>query len=856
MTLSTGTRLGPYEILSPLGAGGMGEVYRARDERLKRDVAIKVLPASYSQDADRLRRFELEAQAAGALNHPNITAVYDLGAHDGAPYIVTELLEGETLRARLAGGALAVRKAIEYAVQIAKGLAAAHEKGISHRDLKPENLFLTRDGRVKILDFGLAKLTQTEGPGGQQTNLPTATAGTEAGVVMGTLGYMSPEQVKGHPADQRSDLFSFGAILYEMLSGSRAFHRDSAAETISAILREDPPDLSATNRNVPPGLDRIVSHCLEKSPGSRFQSAGDIAFDLESLATAPAAVSGVLRPARRRLGWRAAVGLALVVASAVAFFLGTRASRDERLDFHAFTFRRGTVRSARFAPNGHTIVYGAAWQGAPIRLFSASAEHLESAPIALPDADIFAINSAGDLLISLGRHYLTTHHSVGTLALAPLSGGAPHEILENVQDADFGPDGKSFAVIREVEGKNRLEYPLGTVLCETVGWMSHVRVSPRGDQVAFFDHSDRWDNRGTIVVVDRQGRKKTLTQIYKSEEGLTWTPSGDEIWYSAGQGLGGDSVLAVTPAGKTRVVYRGLGDMAIFDCSRDGKVLLSRSVNQREMAFGRAGEARERDLSWFDWSYPVDMLASADTVLFYESGLGTAPAYGVFIRRTDGSPAVRIGDGNPLSLSPDGRFAIAKTLSSPTQIVLLPTGAGEPKTLLFGTVEGAQASWFPDGRRILLEGHEADHGARLYVAGADGGSIRPISGEGVRINGSNPVSPDGTFVTATGRDGKSYVYPVNGGEPRPIPGLSEDDEISRWSSDGMSLYVFRHGELPAKVVRLNLLTGKREPWRDVLPSDPSGVLTITPILLTPDGKSYAYSYPRILSQLFLGTGLK
>jgi hypothetical protein len=856
MTLSTGTRLGPYEILSPLGAGGMGEVYRARDERLKRDVAIKVLPASYSQDADRLRRFELEAQAAGALNHPNITAVYDLGAHDGAPYIVTELLEGETLRARLAGGALAVRKAIEYAVQIAKGLAAAHEKGIIHRDLKPENLFLTRDGRVKILDFGLAKLTQTEGPGGQQTNLPTATAGTEAGVVMGTLGYMSPEQVKGHPADQRSDLFSFGAILYEMLSGSRAFHRDSAAETISAILREDPPDLSATNRNVPPGLDRIVSHCLEKSPGSRFQSAGDIAFDLESLATAPAAVSGVLRPARRRLGWRAAVGLALVVASAVAFFLGTRASRDERLDFHAFTFRRGTVRSARFAPNGHTIVYGAAWQGAPIRLFSASAEHLESAPIALPDADIFAINSAGDLLISLGRHYLTTHHSVGTLALAPLSGGAPHEILENVQDADFGPDGKSFAVIREVEGKNRLEYPLGTVLCETVGWMSHVRVSPRGDQVAFFDHSDRWDNRGTIVVVDRQGRKKTLTQIYKSEEGLTWTPSGDEIWYSAGQGLGGDSVLAVTPAGKTRVVYRGLGDMAIFDCSRDGKVLLSRSVNQREMAFGRAGEARERDLSWFDWSYPVDMLASADTVLFYESGLGTAPAYGVFIRRTDGSPAVRIGDGNPLSLSPDGRFAIAKTLSSPTQIVLLPTGAGEPKTLLFGTVEGAQASWFPDGRRILLEGHEADHGARLYVAGADGGSIRPISGEGVRINGSNPVSPDGTFVTATGRDGKSYVYPVNGGEPRPIPGLSEDDEISRWSSDGMSLYVFRHGELPAKVVRLNLLTGKREPWRDVLPSDPSGVLTITPILLTPDGKSYAYSYPRILSQLFLGTGLK
>ncbi len=857
MTLSAGTRLGPYEILSPLGAGGMGEVYRARDERLKRDVAVKVLPASYSQDADRLRRFEQEAQAAGALNHPNITAVYDLGTHDGAPYIVTELLEGETLRARLAGGGLAIRRVIDYAVQIARGLAAAHEKGIIHRDLKPENVFLTKDGRIKILDFGLAKLTQTEGLGGPQTNLPTATAGTEAGVVMGTLGYMSPEQVKGHPADQRSDLFSFGAILYEMLSGNRAFHRDSAAETISAILREEPPDLSATNQNIPPGLDRIVSHCLEKSPGSRFQSAGDIAFDLESLATAPAAVSGgVIRPARRRLGWRAAAGLALVVASAAAFFWGTRASRNERLGFHAFTFRRGTIRSARFAPDGHTIVYGAAWQGAPIRLFSASTEHLESAAIALPDGDIFAINSGGELLISLGRHYLTTHHSVGTLALAPLSGGAPHEILENVQAADFGPDGRSFAAIREVEGKNRLEYPLGTVLCETVGWMSHLRVSPRGDQVAFFDHPDRWDNRGAVAVVDRQGHRKTLTQIYNSEEGLSWSPSGDEIWYSAGFGLGGDSVLAVTPAGKTRVVYRGLGDMAIFDCARDGKVLLSRALNQREMMFGRSEEARERDLSWFDWSYPIDMLASGGAILFSETGLGAGSTYGVFIRRTDGSPAVRIGDGNPLSLSPDGRFAIAKTLTSPPQIVLLPTGAGEPTMLPFGAVEGDQAAWFPDGRRILLEGHEAGHGARLYVAGADGGSVRPISGEGVRINGSKPVSPDGMSVTATGRDGRSYIYPVDGGEPRLIPGLSEDDEISRWTSDGMSLYVFRHGELPAKVVRLNLATGKREPWKEVLPSDPSGVVTITPILLTPDGKSYAYSYPRILSQLFLGTGLK
>src|SRR5215831_1412838 len=260
MPLQPGSRLGPYEIVAPIGAGGMGEVYRAKDPRLGRDVAIKVLPLSFSADADRLRRFEQEARAAGILNHPNITAVYDIGSHDGAPYVVQELLEGETLRSVLAGGRLSQRKTIDYGLQIAHGLAAAHGKGIVHRDLKPENLFVTSDGRVKILDFGLAKLSHPE-EGSQVTNIPTATAGTEPGVVMGTLGYMSPEQIKGKPADARSDIFALGAILYEMLSGRRAFHGDSAGETMAAILKEEPSDLSITNQAISPGLERIVRHC-------------------------------------------------------------------------------------------------------------------------------------------------------------------------------------------------------------------------------------------------------------------------------------------------------------------------------------------------------------------------------------------------------------------------------------------------------------------------------------------------------------------------------------------------------------------------------------------------------------------
>src|ERR1041385_2438681 len=282
MAFEAGTKLGRYEIRSKIGEGGMGEVYRAYDEAMHRDVAIKVLPADLTTDKERLARFEQEAQTAGALNHPNILVVHHIETHEGAPYIVSELLEGATLRERTGGAALPQRKAIDYALQTAQGLAAAHEKGIVHRDLKPDNIFITKDGRVKILDFGIAKLTQPEGIQ-SQTEIPTRRVDTNPGTVMGTVGYMSPEQVRGKGVDHRSDIFSFGAILYEMLSGHRAFHGESAADTMSAILKEDPPDLSDTNQNISPALERLVNHCLEKNPEARFHSARDLAFALEAL---------------------------------------------------------------------------------------------------------------------------------------------------------------------------------------------------------------------------------------------------------------------------------------------------------------------------------------------------------------------------------------------------------------------------------------------------------------------------------------------------------------------------------------------------------------------------------------------
>src|SRR5712692_1012101 len=408
MTLATGTKLGPYEILLPIGAGGMGEVYRAKDSRLGRDVAIKVLPASFSADPDRLRRFEQEARAAGVLNHPNITAVYDIGSAEDAPYIVTELLEGETLRNRLLSGPLSVRKAIDYGVQIAKGLAAAHEKGIVHRDLKPENLFLTRDGRVKILDFGLAKLKPETGEDGK-TDLRTVSGGTEPGVVLGTMGYMSPEQVRGRAADKRSDLFAFGTILYEMLAGQRAFRGDTAADTITAILSKEPPDLSQTNKEIHPGLDRIVRHCLEKNPEERFESARDVAFDLEALSgiSAPtAAVAGSAPAAKRR--WLAPAALAAAVALAAGlaagYRYGKRAGFRPPPNYQQLTFRRGELYSARFAPDGQTVIYAAAWDGKPVEVFAARTDRPESRVFGLVGADIAAISRTGEMLMFVDRH--------------------------------------------------------------------------------------------------------------------------------------------------------------------------------------------------------------------------------------------------------------------------------------------------------------------------------------------------------------------------------------------------------------------------------------------------------------------
>src|SRR5271170_4109985 len=548
MPLPTGTRLGPYEVLAPIGAGGMGEVYRARDSRLGREVALKILPSAFASDPDRVRRFEQEGRAAAALNHPNIVVIYDSGSEGGVFYVATELLEGETLRERLAGAALPVRKAIDYAIQIARGLAAAHAKGITHRDLKPENLFLTKDGLVKILDFGLAKHAAVIPAGSHPTELATQPIETDPGKVLGTVGYMSPEQVRGQTADARSDLFSLGVVLYEMVSGKRAFTGESGVEVMNAILKQEPPDLDAA---LPPVLDRMIRRCLEKKPEERFESARDLAFALESISgTSSSGTQRILKP-QRRYAWMIAVAVAAVLVAVAVFATSRWLPRPPSPSFQRITYRRGIVDNGRFANGGRTIVYSAAWDGNPFHVFSTQIESPESRDLGMVNARLLGVSPSDEMALAL-TPAMALFAVPGTLARAPFSGGTPREVANDIAAADWTSDGKRLAVVRTKPGFQQLEFPIGNILYQTTGAIGDPRISPKGDLIAFLDQPlGSSGTLGTVATVDLKGNKKTLTQFWLgSLTGLAWSSSSDEILFTASAYGVASSLYAVNPSGR------------------------------------------------------------------------------------------------------------------------------------------------------------------------------------------------------------------------------------------------------------------------------------------------------------------
>jgi eukaryotic-like serine/threonine-protein kinase len=866
MNLAAGTKLGPYEIVSLIGSGGMGEVYRARDARLRRDVAIKVLPATLSRDADRMRRFEQEALATAALNHPNILAVFDIGTSDGAPYVVSELLEGETLRERLRSGSLPVRKALDYAMQMAHGLAAAHEKGIIHRDLKPENLFITKDGRVKILDFGLAKLTQTDPITG--AGEATVTHRTEAGVVLGTAGYMSPEQVRGIGLDARSDIFSFGAILYEMLSAKRAFHGDTAADTMSAILKEEPPELNETNRNVSPALERIVQHCLEKNPEGRFHSASDIAFDLEHLsglstpsASASAKLTALNAGAAPKKRLATAIAAALIAAGAIfalGWWKGKASATPAPVEYQQITFRTGMVTNARFTPDG-SIVYSAAWDGEGPQLYQSRTDDPGSRELGIRDAELLAISKNGEMAIRLHTLSFGGYARSGTMAKVSLSGGTPREVLENVQDADYAADGNNMAVVRHLPENThwRLEYPIGKVLLDGINWISHPKISPDGKWIAFADHQNPGgDDEGALAVIaaDGSGKEKVLSAGWSSMEGIVWSPSGDEIWFTSTNKGSAENPRAVTLSGSLRTLANVPGGMWMQDI-RNGAVL---SVAQHERLGIRGiapGGKEERELGWFGWSEFRDISRDGKKVLFEEEGDGGGPNYTVYLRDTDGSPPARIGEGNAIALSPDQKWAVTKAAKG-GPLMLVPTGAGEARQLTHDNVSYVPAGRFlPDGKNLLAIGIEPGHGGRDYLIDMTTGDSKPITPEGTI---GDLISPDGRSVVVRSSDRIAGIWRLEGeGGFKALPGIDGSYAVADWAPDGESVYVQKRNERnKATLAKLNLKSGKIEPWKTFGDQVGAGANFVSSPHFSADGSAYAYLYVRVLSEAFVVTGMR
>jgi Tol biopolymer transport system component len=858
VTLAAGSRLGPYEILGQIGAGGMGEVYRAKDPRLSREVAIKVLPAALSADPDRIRRFEQEARSASALNHPNIVTIHDIGSQDGTLFIAMELVEGTSLRELLLEGEpLPMRKTLDLATQIAEGLGRAHTAGIVHRDLKPENVIVSKDGFVKILDFGLAKLVAPSGEEGSE--LQTAAAPeTHPGTVVGTVGYMSPEQARGRPLDYRSDQFSFGSVVYEMATGRRAFRRGSNAETLTAIIREEPDPVAQANPRAPAPLRWILERCLAKDADDRYTSTRDLARDLRSIRdhlseTSASAESGsaeVAAPIRRtRVSlWLPLAAAAALAALGVGYFIGLRRSSPAPT-FQALTFRRGTVLNARFAPDGQTVVYSAAWDGKPVEVFSARIGSPEGRPLGIPRASLLAVSSTGELAVSLGWRYISNWETRGTLARVPISGGAPREVLEDVGDADWSPDGKDLAVVRQIGGARVLEYPIGRRLYQTEAWLSHPRVSPDGKTVALIEHPDRGDNIGRIVLVEVSGKSRAITPVALLGD-VAWSADGSELWSNQGPNL-----FRISPDGRRHPVLEMQVDGVVTDVSRDGKVLIASRPYRREMAGLAPGEERERNLSWLNWSYPCDVSRDGRRVLFEEQSLGAESV--IYFRRTDGSEPVRLGTGRALALSPDGQIAAVVSPKQPDQISLMPTGPGEMRRLPRAPITyRGNGTFFPDGQKLLVHGNEPGRGTRLYLQELSGAAPRPISPEGVTLGRSRAISPDGMRIAALGPDRRIAIYSVDPREPVPVPGISMDELPIGWTQDGRSLYVTTSFGVPARVDLVDVETGRRTPWKTIDAPDPAGIHRMYPFFISEDGKAYVYSYRREVGDLYLVEGLR
>jgi eukaryotic-like serine/threonine-protein kinase len=774
MTLSTGTRLGPYEILSPIGAGGMGEVYRARDTRLGRDVALKVLPSSFSDDEQRLHRFEQEACAAGALNHPNILAIHDVGKHDGSSYVVSELLEGETLRARMGGAALPQRKATEYSLQIARGLAAAHEKGIVHRDLKPENIFITRDGRVKILDFGLAKLTEPV-DGQSKTDIPTRRIDTDPGMVMGTVGYMSPEQVHGRPVDHRADIFSFGAILYEMLTGKRAFHGESPAETMSAILREDPPDLSQSNKSIALALERVVRHCLEKNPEERFHSASDLAFAIEALSgSTPTSIQTEAMPAlgarwmkrRELIAWIVASAAVLAtLALGIAYFESTRVDVRAVRSFilppekSAFNFGSRSGASISVSPDGRRLAFVATTAGGGNLLWVRSLDALSAQALAGTEGAIYPFWSPDSRSLGFfAQGKLKKIDAAGGPALPLCDAPAGRGGTWNRDGVIvFSPD--ISGPLHRVSASGGASGPV-TNLDETRGDLSHrwPTFLPDGTHFLYLGGATGIREAPAIYVASLESKESKLVLRDSSN-----------VEYALGYlvYLRGDTLMA-QPFDAGRLETKGEG----FPIAEQVQ---------------HVGVAGPQILTVGAFS------VSENGILAYQMGKATGASELAWFDRSGKQLGV-LGDQalyTNVRLSPDGKRASVGIIDPQTgrpDIWLYEVASGRRTRFTFDPAQERAVAWSPDGSRIAFSSNRKAH-FDIYQKDSSGAGSEELLLESDFDKFPTSFSTDGRFLLywvaglKTGAD--LWILPL-WGDRKPFPFLQTDSNEGNgmFSPDG------------------------------------------------------------------------
>ena len=535
------------------------------------------------------------------------------------------------------------------------------------------------------------------------------------------------------------------------------------------------------------------------------------------------------------------------------FFLGHRTTRWQPPDFQRLTVGRGTVYSARFAPDGRSVIYTASWDGEPTEIFSTDPRVPGARSFGLSATQLLAVSSSGEMAVLQPVDDRFLFGDRGTLGQVPLTGGSPRQLAESVDWADWSIDGATLAAVRNVNGKERLEFPLGDVLYETAGWISHPRISPKGDQVAFLDHPIFPDNKGAVSIVDLEGHKRVLSAGWKSVEGLAWSADGTEIWFSAGQAGIERRIYAVDLSGQQRLVFRSPGGVTLQDIASDGRVLLTRDEQRVGMMALAPGATAEREVSWRDWSLPTDISGDGNTVLFDEQGLESGPTYTVAVRDMRGSPPIPLGPGVAGQLSPDGKWAT--TIVSDAHLLLLPTGAGTARQIEQGDIQQywRGADWMPDGKEIVFSANRRGHAIQCFVQDVDGGKPRPVTPEGVTFC---EVSPDGRLIAGNGfAGGGGWLYPIEGGQPHPIPGLQAGESFA-WSSDPHFLYVYKWKQSPVEVYRLNILTGQREFFRKMTPPDVAGLRDIFKIHFSSDGQAYVYGYTRQLSELYLVKGLK